>query len=377
MPTPVVEERDPFLADQDFDVPLASNSPIHPAALNQPEPTEDGEFTPPVPASAEPQPQPAADEPEIIEVDGGTITITHDQKGWHGALELEEGGGKEVFHGKTQKELMANVLAGKLKATAQIRKLNKKLKLGTPVDAPVPIQTQPAKIQAKTLDANDIFEIKTALEADPDKAFDIRFQKKFGMTESQFVALVHDIQAKADRGVEAYEELTVEGVSKEFLERNKDRYHPYEENGANIMAWLCKHKLRRAITKNDNFGTISGELLAKGLYTVENLEEALEDLEDSGLLTPPPDEHQEEPAQDPPTPPAKPSGERNVPTQSTRIASQTRRPRGGLGIRSSSVSTHIPDEPTAPSVEDLDNLSNEQINELFSNVRRTKIQNRR
>src|SRR4029077_4961021 len=123
--------------------------------------------------------------PETFDVDGGTVTIAHDDKGWHGTLSLDDGGGDEVFHGKTQKELMTKVLAGKVKATAQIRKLNKKLKLGTPIDAPVVVPEQ--HNQHKQLDANDIFEIKTALEADPDKAFDLRFRKKYGMSEDEFV----------------------------------------------------------------------------------------------------------------------------------------------------------------------------------------------
>src|SRR4029077_1830661 len=91
---------------------------------------------------------------------------------------------------------------------------------------------------------------------------------------------------------------SIEGVSKEFLELHKNDYFPYAENGEAVMRWLCKYKLRRNFVEGkDDFGTISGELLRKGLYTVKNLEEAVDDLRDSGLLISPPEpEIDDEPA---------------------------------------------------------------------------------
>jgi hypothetical protein len=310
------------------------------------------------------------DQPEVFDVDGGTVTLVHDDKGWHGTLSLEDGGGDEVFHGKTQKELMTKVLAGKVKASAHIRKLNKKLKLGTPVEEPAPVQEQ--LIQSKQLNANDIFEIKTALEADPDKAFDLRFQKKYGMSEDQFVTLVRKLQVDVRKGEEAYEELTIEGVSKEFLESNKAEYYPYAENGEAVMTWLCRNKLKRNVTKNDNFGTISGELLRKNLYTVENLTEAFEDLRDSGLLTPPPqpelpEEIIEEPAPRQITPPAPPN---------PRIVASRRQPRGGLGLRQN-ANAPVPEEPRAPSADELENMSQKDIGELLNQTYRYARSTRR
>lgn len=389
-----VTEQDPFLGDKDFDVPLASNTPTHVADLGRiaeehPE-FQQGleEFTPPAPASAEHRlsdvypsvplsqtpPLSGEDQPEVYEVDGGTVTLKKAGKGWEATLEPEDGGNPEVFRAQNKNDLLVEVLRGKLNATRQIRKLNKKIKLSGVASAPEPAIPVESVFQPKQLSANDLFEIKTAADSDLDKAFSLRFQKKYGMTEDEFVSLVHSIKGQAEKGEEAYEELTVEGVSKSFLEANKETYYPYAENGEAIMRWLCKHKLRRAFVEGkDDFGTISGELLKRGLYTVANLEEAMEDLQDSGLLAPPPQPEAEEVEEEIPVPVRKVNSRpvpEPTPPSNTRIVRETRRPRGGLGIRPSAAATHVPAEPTAPSVEDLDNASTEDINALFAGVRR-------
>jgi hypothetical protein len=371
-------ETDPFL-DTDFAPLDTRNHGDHIAALGRiaeehPELQQGLVQEPVTPQPVTPASIPE-DQPETFEVDGGTVTLSHDAKGWHGVLTLDEGGGDEVFHGKTQKELITKVLAGKVKATAQIRKLNKKIKLGTPVEDVVTV-SEPVLAKPNQLNANDIFEIKTALEADPDKAFDLRFIKKYGMSESDFVALVQQLKISAKRGEEAYEELTVEGVSKEFLEAHKDEYYPYAENGEAIMTWLCRNKLRRNVTKSDSFGTISGELLRKGLYTVENLEEAFEDLRDSELLIPPPQlevpEEVEEIEQEPIPVAAvlQPAQAVQPVAQNPRIVASKRQARGGLGIRPSAVQTRQVDDQRAPSADELENLPTDQLRELLNNTYR-------
>lgn len=370
-----VEDVDPFL-DTDF-APLDTRTHAqHVADLGKiaeehPD-LQKGLVQEPVPGTPTPPSAPLDDDqPEVFDVDGGTVTLVHDAKGWHGTLSLEDGGGDEVFHGKTQKELMTKVLAGKVKASAHIRKLNRKLKLGTPVDDPTPTVPQP--IQPRQLTTNDLFEIKTALESDPDKALDLRFQKKYNMTEDEFVSLVRSMQVSVRKGEEAYEELTIEGVSKEFLEANKTEYYPYAENGEAIMTWLCRNKLKRSATRSDNFGTISSELLKKNLYTVENLTEAFEDLRDSGLLTPPPqpDVPEDDLIDDPDPDPAPVPVQRRTAAQvppvppNPRIVAARRQPRGGLGLRQT-ANVRVPDEPRAPSADELENMSTKDIGELLS-----------
>lgn len=368
MPNPRLPEVDPFL-DTDFAPLDTRDRSQHIAELGriaEQNPEFQAGLVPEVAVPNPPVDEPEdVDQPEVFDVEGGTVTISHDTKGWTGVLALEDGGGTEVFKGKTQKELMTKVLAGKVHASAQIRKLNKKLKLGTPVADPVPV-SEPVQNQHKQLDANDIFEIKTALEADPDKAYDLRFRKKYGMSEDEFVSLVQQLQISVRKGEEAYEELTIEGVSKAFLENHKGEYTPYAENGEAIMTWLCRNKLRRNVLKSDNFGTISSELLKKGLYTVENLEEAFEDLRDSGLLlvaSAQPEEIEE------PAPVVQRQPVAQVPpAEDPRIVASRRQPRGGLGIRPGSIATRGPDEPRAPSADELENMSTDELSKLLKDT---------
>jgi hypothetical protein len=377
-------EVDPFLIDpnagtkQSFDVPLATDGPRHIA-----EPQDRPPVVPTVSAPVAPSQQTEVldDQPEeeIFDVPEGTVTLTHDKKGWHGVLEYTSGRGSEAFHGKTQKELMVKVLAGKANATKQVDNLNRKLKLGQVVE-PEPVVSNPTPFQPKPLSANDIFEIKTALESDPDKAADLRFQKKYGMTEAEFVSRFLRAEQQAAKGEEAAEELSIEGVSKEFLAAHEGDYYAWPENGDALLRWLVRNKLRRNLVPTDmlvdgngtqyvNFGVISGELLKRGMYTVRNLEEALEGLRESGLLKPPP---QAEPELEEEIVEPRPAQRRPAvqqPASNTRIVRETRRPRGGLGIRPSSVGTTQTTEEQAPSVEQFDNMTDAEIRQHLAAVR--------
>src|SRR5260370_17023161 len=130
---------DPFLVDpqaddpaHSFDVPLSTRSgPAHIASLEQLADEVRTGVPTPAPVPAEPKQE---DQPESFDVEGGTITIQKTKSGWEGVLESDEGGGKETFRGSTKNELMVKVLSGKLNATRQIRKLNKKLKMVPPTD---------------------------------------------------------------------------------------------------------------------------------------------------------------------------------------------------------------------------------------------------
>lgn len=383
-PNVPVNDIDPWLVDNPggevtFEVPLALDNPSeHLAELGKiaeehpeliPQPTVE-----PNPSIVFPQPivEPIETETEAEEfqVEGGTVILEKTGSGWKATL---KGARTEVFKGKTKNEVLVSALAGKLKATQQIDKLNKKLKLGRVVDAPLPVPAQPQVIQSKVLSADDVFQLKTALAENPDLALESWFQKKYGRTLEQLLSMVEQASRDSKLGVEASQELTVEGVSKEFLSANED-YYVCPENSANIMYWLCVHKLRRQPTTLDNFGSISGELATKGLYTVENLQEAFDDLKEDELITFAPDEEDDIPV---PTPPVQPVRTVQPVTQQTpnpRIA-VTRTPRGGLGIRPGSVSNPVnePIQDRAPSVDDLENLSNEQLEQLKAQTDRYRF----
>lgn len=366
-------ERDPFL-DDSMGVPLDTRTgPQHIADLGRIA-EEHPEFAPTAEEVLEadgpaPQPQPevipippAEDQPEVFDIEGGQVTIEKTGTGWKATL---KGKRTEVFKGKTKSELMTNVLAGKLNASNQLDKLNKQLKLGKVVDAPTPPEVRTPVFNRKELTANDVFEIKTALADNPDLALETWFQKKYGKSFTDLMTLVERISIDSQKGVEANEELTVEGVSKEFLAANTD-YFVCPVNSSNTMYWLLVNKLRRQPTTSDNFGTISAELVAKNLYTVENLTEAWDDLKDSGLAEFEPDEDDQ--LEVPPAPVPVPRPQPVVPASpaNPRIASERRVTRGGLGIRPGSISVPAP-EPVvdrAPSVDELDNLSEAQLFEL-------------
>jgi hypothetical protein len=389
MPT---NEVDPFL-DDSMGVPLDTRTgPQHIADLGKiaeehpefaPTPEQvvdaDGPLPEPEPEPIpEPTPVPDEDQPEIYNIDGGQVVIEKTGTGWKATL---KGKRTEVFKGKTKSELMTNVLAGKLNASNQISDLNKKLKLGKVVDAPAPAQVRTPVFQKKELTANEVFEIKTALADNPDLALETWFQKKFGKSASDLMAFVEKVSIDSQKGVEANEELTVEGVSKEFLAANPD-YFVSPTNSSNIMYWLCVNKLRRQPSTQDNFGTISAELVAKNLYTVENLTEAWEDLKSDELAEFEPEEEEVEelPAPAPPAPkppqPAKPATKPAAKPPNPRIAESGRTARGGLGIRPGSVNAPgpEPEEERAPSVDELENMSDQQLAELKARTDRYRIQ---
>lgn len=366
-------ERDPFL-DDSMGVPLDTRTgPQHIADLGRiaeehpefaPTPEEVLEADGPAP---QPQPEPAPvppaeDQPEVFDIEGGQVTIEKTGTGWKATL---KGKRTEVFKGKTKSELMTNVLAGKLNASNQLDKLNKQLKLGKVADAPAPPEVRTPVFNRKELTANDVFEIKTALADNPDLALETWFQKKYGKSFTDLMTLVERVSIDSQKGVEANEELTVEGVSKEFLATNTD-YFVCPVNSSNIMYWLLVNKLRRQPTTSDNFGTISAELVSKNLYTVENLTEAWDDLKDSGLAEFEPDEDDQPEVPPAPVPVPRPQPVPPAQPANPRIASERRATRGGLGIRPGSISVPAP-EPVvdrAPSVDELDNLSEAQLFEL-------------
>lgn len=379
----MIDEKDPFL-DESMGVPLDTRTgPQHIADLTRiaedhpefaPTPEEvlaaDGPAIQPVPEVVPPVVE--TYQPEVYDVEGGQVIIEQTKEGWKGTL---KGARTEVFKGRTKSELLTNVLVGKLKATTQLDKLNKELKLGKVVNSqPTPPVRTPV-FQNKALTANEIFEIKTALNDNPDLALESWFQKKFGKSASELIAVIEKVNINAQKGAEANEELTVEGISKEFLSTTPD-YFVCPDNLNNIVGWLLVNKLRRQPTASDNYNNITAELVSKDLYTVENLTEAWEDLKDSNLAEFEPDD-QDDPAPLPAPVPVvqRPTPVVPAPPANPRIVATSRATRGGLGIRPGSVSVPTPEpvEDRAPSVDELENMSEQQLFELKAATDRYRI----
>jgi len=157
------------------------------------------------------------------------------------------------------------------------------------------------------------------------------------------------------------------------MERNPD-YYVDQRNADALLKWLAKFKLGKNVT-DANENEIFQELWQTGNYTVETLEEAFQDLTDDGLLvkprlpkTPPPVEV----PSDTPAPQPAPA------TPNSRIVSTETRPRAATGIRQSDITPVAnPETPAAPTDEDLENLSDDQVKALLGGVRRLKAQARR
>lgn len=365
-------QADPWL-DQDFpnvdftqhtsqdlaDGIIEVDENMHPEIVQNTTPPE--ETAPPETPSA-PVQTVVEEDPENFDLPGGgNGTIEKTKKGWKVQIDIGAGG-IQNFYGKTKNEAMINMAVAQANATKKIRDLNRKVKLGvTEVNRQVP--TQPAS--TRQLSDDEIFDLKTKFASNPDQAIEEWAQKKYGRSFG-------DIVRGTESGARAARDLEIEGVNREFLGRCSNWYaDPNYENYKTLVAYLAKEKLGRALTEH-NRDEILNELHVRGQYTAENLEEAFTDLNDSGLLLRAP-RTRETPE---PTP---------VPQQTTapaqaneRIVRTETRPRAGLGIRSSEITPSTPPQTKKPlSAEDMENLSDEEIEKLIAIEKRRILSGRR
>jgi hypothetical protein len=364
-----VLQSDPFY-DEDVHLDLATG-PKHIAA-----PDAGPELSPEVvtnvdeliPSDPEPEPEAVVPEPEpeplvIANEDGSSITIEKSKRGWKATADTGTGSAPEVFYGNTKDELLQNVLVGKINATRKIRDLNRKAKLGS---APAPVaHEQPAAPAMRELSADDIFTIKSQLEDNPALAMNTAFQKMTGFSMQQLVQT-------AINGNAAWMELYREQVGRDFTALNPD-YYPVDDNYWAMIKWLAKFKLSKHMTDQNEEGLLN-ELVAKGLYTKQSLTEAFEDLREDGLLTLRPAPKQEEVEEEEPKPQPAP---RPAPVKQEQPIAQPvirQRPRAGLGIRTSEARPVRPAEPDALP-KNLDDLTDEQISELYSGIRQLRQKN--
>jgi hypothetical protein len=137
---------------------------------------------------------------------------------------------------------------------------------------------------------------------------------------------------------------------------------------------LAKFKLNK-IANDGNSQEIFQEIWATGNYTVENLEEAFEDLTEDGKLVKP-----RLPKPPPPVevPSVTPAPQPAPATSAPRIVKTETRPRAALGIQASDITPVAqPQNPTAPTDEDLENMSDSQLSELLRASLRLKAKARR
>ena len=349
------DEVDPDLLDDEPQTPLnpdvIGNQPPAPSELDD-EPV-------PVAPAIEPEPE----GPETFEVEDGTVTLEKERGQWKATLLNNVGGNPQIYWGKNKNELLINAMKAQLNATAKIRELNKKVKL----TAAPPSQRQADPVPSvRQLTADEVFEIKALWESDPAAALDMLVKRRTNVSLEELVG-------KAQRGDQANMNLETEATSKEFLARNPD-YYPDSENKnfQSLIKWLAKFKLGKTATEA-NAGDIFTELWQTGNYTAESLEEAFEDLTGDGLMV--------KPRLPKPSPPVE-ANQQPVPqpapaAPTPRIVKTETRPRAALGIGRSDATATPPAAPSAPTDEDLDNLSDEQIKALLGGVRRQRVAARR
>lgn len=371
MPAVIDEEQDPFL-DPEFaplynrteqGEPLAEElskiAEEFPEYAPTPEEIEraDGE-TPetPAPVVETPPAAPPADEPEVIDLgEGASVTIERTKKGWKAAL--DSGRGVENFYGHTKDELFKSLAVAKLNATKKINEQNRIIKLGKPEEQPrQQTEVSPVRPQIRQLTADEKFALKTKLADDPDLANEEWFQKRTGMSLEQLVQL-------AQEGRDAKAALDCESISVAFVDATPG-YYVSPANFRAIVARLCKSKLNRVLGQDDDPNEWVGNLYYKNFWTVKNLTEAYEDLSEDGLLQVPPAREEVTPAV--PAAP-KPAAAPATPPADPRIVRQVRQPRAALGIRSREVTPAPPAaEPSiAPSADDLNKLSDKEVEELY------------
>lgn len=335
-----------------------------PEETTEPPPTQEVAPIAPVVEPPIATPTPEEDEPIVIDLgNGGQAVIEKTKsKGWKGSIDVGNGG-VQNFYGKTKNDLLIELFKAQANATKKIREQNRQIKLGTTTDTPVQ-KTQPVVEDPRELSADDIVDIKLKLESNPDLAMETWFQKKTGLSVGQLVKLAQD-------GQRAKQELETEEVNKAFVRRNPGFYADEQyENFASLVAYLSKHKLGKTLTPQ-NQEALYGQLISEGKWTVQNLDEAYNELLDAGLLIQKPRQAPEPPSTPTPQTPAE------QPRTSERIVRTETRPRASLGIQPREATPASPEEPKLLSAEDLENMSPEQIQKHLGAFYRSQHRGRR
>lgn len=312
--------------------------------------------------------QPAVAEPAEPNVttfeDGSTFTVTRGKKGWEGILDTGIPGAKtENFYGVTQAEMYQKLAYAKVHATRKIREQNRIIKLGKPTVVPAPLA--PVAQTKRALTAEELFDLRTKFEANPEEALAELVKKRTGVD-------IDTLVQKAQDGEAARIEMILGDVATAFTTKNPG-YHGSPSNFWTMVAYISKQNLNQTLT-DENRNELLSQLVRTNQWTVENLEDAFEDLTESGLLElkPATPSKPAEPAQ--PAPTASPAAAVSVtpaPPISEREVRRTRQPRAGFGIRERESTPATPPAAAQPlPVTDFDNLTDTQLSELLDGVRR-------
>lgn len=303
---------------------------------------------PPPPAPAAPT---YAAPDEISMEDGSTVTTWEDAEGWHASVDPKNGKTVQVFHGRTERELLKQLAIAQANATKKINQQEKQIKLVRKLDEPTPAAS------SGQVTADQMFEVNTIAKTDLVGAFNKLLQYTTGNPGITFQEFVNWM-------VSAQNHEKALKVGAEFRNRNP-RYFVSQRNEDTMLDYLRTNKLD---------------------FTVKNLEQAFGDLSEAGLLdeAPKPQPVATVPPQPTPAPvstvapaPAAPVVPTVVPTPvNPRIERPAGRANATFGLRESETTTIRPPSTTAnvPSAEEMENMTDAEIAQLFAGAVRAKAQ---
>lgn len=342
MPDPVVDNVDPFL-DEHTQLQLGDG----PRNISDLQP-ESPELNPEIVTNletpeAEVETATLVDEPQTFEYeDGSSIKIDKKKGSWRAILDSGTGAPAEVFYGNTKDELLQNVMAAKIQATKKIREQNREIKLGKN-QPQVTQRTEEPRTHALT--ADDIQDLKLKLADNPALAFDTYVQKETGFT-------LTELKLMALEGRRASQKMAADEVSRAFVNNVPD-YFVSPANAQAVQGWLTRYKLNKILNDN-NWDVLTYELYDKGLWTLDNLVEAYEDLRDNNLLESKSATEVEKEEEAEAVPPPAP------------VTRQLR----GTGLRVRELRGGKPTPASLPAPTNLDSLSDKEIEDLLAGVRR-------
>jgi hypothetical protein len=383
------EELPEILAEQQAGLDPSDPNYV-PDAPQTPKPAEepDPEPQPEPVVVAPPPPPPVPVEPEVEQPrvttfeDGSSLSVEKNKKGWKAVLDTNiPGVNPETFYGNTKDELYTRIAAGKVNATKKIRELNRKTKLGENT-VTTPTRVAPiTKATLRDLTPDEIFEYKTLHESNPQAALDYFNEKRYGLKPQEFAQ-------KLNEGTTARNLGDIESVARTFVSTNPD-YLPTGNNFLTIVKYLVRTHFGRGISPTENLDQLTIDLLESGVWTVDNLEDAKNELLASELLevrpaspvapepTPAPVvQAQPTPVPQPaPTPVPQPVAPPVEPVRIAPTPAVRTRP-GNLGIRVAettrtpvTVETPVPDE-------DMSNWTDTAVEEAMKIYRLNKAKNR-
>lgn len=316
--------------------------------------------------------------PEVIELDGGmSVKIEQDSVAedgstvpWKATLEANTGARPEVFSAKTQKDLMKQVFVAKVNATKKINQQEKQLKLSRPETPVQPVQ--PTVTGGKVLTADDEFQFNADFKANPAKAIEKWYQTRLGQAPEETARISKAAQETTAASLQI---LSVQ-ESKQFLSDNSN-YLRTDSNFTELLKYLVKYQpvddySRQLVRIPEKQNELVLHLTRLGVFNSDNLSEAFNELSEAGLLELAPEpkpvaratEVVEEPVAEPPA------------TQ--RIANVRRVSRVANGLTQRETVQGPPAvSPTAPSVEELENATDDEIAKLLQGVRSLAAKTRR